>query len=353
MRVLAVVVLMFGAMPSASAVEIGEANTPASSEREIVDGNAVTTCGWPTTVLTGGCTGTLIHPKAISTAQHCGQPSQVRFSESTTGGQTVAVLGCVGTGSQDAMICELAERVDDLPVTPPLFGCELDEYLNVGQPVVMVGFGQTSFGSGGGTKLWANQTIAAVEPGRVIVGEGGVGPSPCPGDSGGPVFVQVADGSWRTIGTVLGGTTGVPCNSAADFQRIDPVVANFESARGLDITPCFDAATGQWEPGPECTGFFSGDHNGSGTWADWCTGTPAAGNSATCGPAYSDPNGADAGPGSTADAGSGSSDSDGGNGGSADGDEEGGCGCRTGGDAPGAVLLIGLAFALTVRRRQP
>lgn len=262
---------------------------PASSETPafIVGGNEVETCGWPTTVFTGGCTGTLIHPRAISTAQHCGVPRQIQFGERAGRmAQSVAVLGCVGRGSDDAMICELAEPVEDLPVTPVLLGCEVDRYMKVDQPVVIVGFGRTAFDEGGGTKLWADQTITAVEPDRVIIGDPGDGISPCPGDSGGPVFVQVEDGSWRVFGTVLGGTTGIPCNSAADFQRIDRVVANFEADRGLDITPCFDAATGAWAPTEDCTDFFSGDHTDGGGWAAWCDQAPATGASETCGPPY-------------------------------------------------------------------
>lgn len=252
----------------------------------IVNGDPVEVCGWPTTVYTGGCTATLVHPRAISTAQHCGIPSSIQFGIQAGDGPSVAVTSCVGDGSQDAMLCELAEEVTQVPVTPVLFGCEADMYLQPGQPVVMAGFGQTSFGVGGGTKLWANQTISAVEPGRVIVGEAGDGTSPCPGDSGGPVFLQVEDGSWRVFGTVLGGTTQTPCNSAADFQRIDAVVANFESQTGLDITPCFDGATGDWDPGPECGGFFTGDHTGAGSWDNWCEGIPAGGYSNSCGEPY-------------------------------------------------------------------
>lgn len=97
------------------------------------------------------------------------------------------------------------------------------------------------------------------------------------------MFVQAADGGWRVIGTVLGGTTGTPCNSAADFQRLDVVVPAFEAQTGLDITPCFDGQTGAWDPGPDCGGFFAGDHTGSGTWSDWCEGTPASGPSDECG----------------------------------------------------------------------
>jgi hypothetical protein len=347
----------------------------------------VDTCGWPTTVYSNGCTSTLLHPKAISTAQHCGQPSSIVFGESANNpGQTVSVVGCVGQGSQDAQICELAEEVTGLPVTPVLYGCEVDQYMQVGQPVVIVGFGQTAYGQGGGTKLWGDQVITAVEPGRVIIGNPGDGVSPCPGDSGGPVFVEVADGSWRVFGTVLGGTTGTPCNSAADFQRIDQVVANFEQQRGIDITPCFDGQTGAWDAGPDCGGFFAGDHQGSGTWNDWCAGTPASGYSDECGdPHGEDPDGTDTDTdsetggggtddGSGSDGGDDGSDTGGGTGDDSEGDDgsgdggdagtdgtgdgygdakedDSGCGCGVGTRAALPVLLLACLAGLRRRRR--
>lgn len=253
----------------------------------IVSGSSVEECGWPTTVFVDGCTATLIHERAISTAQHCGTPSTAMFCESMGGpSRSIPILGCVGEGSMDAQICELGEPVTQLPVTPVLFGCEIDRYMVVGQPVVIAGFGETAYGVGGGIKYWADQTITGVEPERTIIGDGGDGTSPCRGDSGGPVFLQVDDGSWRVFGTVFQGTTGLPCNSAANFQRIDLVVPHFERERGVDITPCFDGSTGAWEPGSDCGGFFAGDHTGHGGWSDWCSGTPACGYSSQCGPAY-------------------------------------------------------------------
>ncbi len=367
------------------AMSAGDMTTPPMG---IVGGSSVEVCGWPTTVSSGGCTSTLVHPRVISTAQHCGIPGQVTFGETSGGGgPTVSVVGCVGDGSDDAMLCELAEEVP-LPVTPVLFGCEMETYLQVGQDVIIAGFGQTSFGMGGGTKLWASQVITAVEPQRTIIGNAGDPTSPCPGDSGGPVFVQVTDGSWRVFGTVLGGTTGTPCNSAADFQRIDPVVPNFEAQTGIDITPCFDGATGAWDPGPDCGEFFAGDHTGAGTWADWCAGTPVGGYSDECGMPFggggddssggegeSDGDTMTSGPdpatsgsgGASGDESPGGSDDDddddddtgvGGTAGGSDagadgGGDGGGCGCTHDGQGSGSVALLVLLLGLgRVRRRR-
>ena len=263
--------------------------SPAAAE--IVGGDPVPVCGFPTVVdVDRGCTGTLVHPRVISTAQHCGKPTAVGFGQTRAGApHSVRVGRCVGTGSSDSQLCELMREVTEIPVTPVLFGCEVDRYLKVDQPVVIAGFGNTSNLSGGGTKRWANQRITTVEAKRIIVGDAGVPPSPCRGDSGGPVFTRVEDGTWRVLGTLTGGTTGIPCNSAADFKRIDAVVANFEQDTGIDITPCFDAQSGQWSPTKDCGGFFAGSDKGMGTWSNWCQNTARGGPSSICGAPFGGP----------------------------------------------------------------
>lgn len=386
-----VITIIAATLPLAPALaEAGPPPTPGTIESApdvpvVVGGVPVEACGWAPTLEREGCTASLIHPLAISTAQHCGPINAVVFTDAVGGAsQTVNVLGCVETGSQDARICELAEAVDAVPSAPVLYGCEVEQFLQVGQAVTMAGFGLTAFGNGGsyGIKRWGDQMIAAVEPGRIIVGDPGDPISPCPGDSGGPIYVQVDDGSWRTIGTVLGGTTNTPCNSAADFQRLDQVVPHFETQTGIDITPCFDGQTGAWDPSPECGGFYAGDHTSagtSGTWTDWCAGAPASGYSAQCGDPFGggdgdgdgdpgdgdgdgDPGDGDGDPDSGESSGEG--DTDGGSGGetsSADesGDEtgeagsdlEGGCACQA--DTRGSpAWLLTLPLLLGLRRRR-
>jgi hypothetical protein len=253
----------------------------------IVNGEKVGSCGWPTAVdVGGGCTGTLVHAKAITTAQHCspGPGTKINFGDRRGQKSATTIKSCYTSGSDDSAICELNDEVTGVPVTPILFGCEVENYMKVDQPVIITGYGALMSGGGGNSdKYWANQKITKVEPGRVIIGTPGDGVSPCNGDSGGPVFVKVSDGSYRVFGTVWKGTSSTPCNSGADFQRPDVLVAGFENSTGLDITPCFDGQTGAWDPSAECTGFFAGSESNPGSWDNLCEGTPASGASMECG----------------------------------------------------------------------
>ncbi len=260
-----------------------------SRTEAIVGGTPVGSCGFPTTVLVGGgCTGTLVHPRVVVTAAHCGFPSSVQFGERSGSGPTRSVecraVPGFGTGA-DVQFCVLDSPVD-LPVTPILYGCELEE-LVVGTEVVITGFGRTSFENTGsfGIQRWNYAPIRDVRTDVTLIGTPST--SACPGDSGGPVFIEMEDGSWRVFGSVSGGTTGIPCNGDGAYPRLENHVPWFEETFGIDITPCHDV-DGSWNPSAECTGFFAGDHTGGESWSDMCAGAPASGPSATCGAPYAE-----------------------------------------------------------------
>jgi len=266
----------------------------------IYGGNPTSTCEWPSAVFLGGCTGTLVHPEVVIYAAHCGanvdwawfgeNSNQQQGTYVTTEFCSVYPGGTPGYGN-DFAVCKLSEPVTDVPIVPPLMGCETD-VLQPGLETWLVGFGNTDTGDFG-TKYEVAVELQYIENDEAFLGGGGL--APCYGDSGGPAYVRLPaeldpEQSWRVFGIT---SWGGECGGGGFYSMMHNGMAWFESETGVDITPCHDA-DGTWNPGPDCHSFPIDPGTGVGAWPA-CGAGPLSGAGATCGEGGPDPSGDDSG----------------------------------------------------------
>ena len=272
--------------------------TPAPAE--IFGGEATETCAWPSEVSLGSCSATLIHPQVIIYAAHCGEGyNSVRFGETANSpGRIEGIQFCKtnpGYGNApgtDYAYCVLSEPVFDVPIIPPVMGCEVDELLVPGAEVVLVGHGEADAGPGYGQKREAWTTLVQIRNNEALLGGDGI--DPCSGDSGGPAFIRAKDGSWRAFGIVSYGP--IPCGGGSWYSmmhRAMPWIEGELAQYGVDLTPCHDA-DGAWNPSEACQGFPFDSHQSLGAWPDTCgMGGEVSGPSTACGPAFDAPDDGD------------------------------------------------------------
>ena len=273
---------------------------PQPPPQHIVGGTDCTTCEFPASVWIGSaggfnCTASLVHPRVLITAAHClGGISQAGFGETAwSPAMTVAVERCQGHSWYDLGYCVLAEDAPPVDMVPVIMGCEVDE-LTPGTPIYLAGFGQSdeASGSGGGTKRWTTNTVDYISYDAGSIYLNGDGTGSCYGDSGGPAYVQLSDGTWRVIAAVQGPHPNAPplgCGHGGTYTLIHSEMDWIESGSGYDITPCFDA-DGTWNPDERCDGFPTQLQGFAGTWGALCEGSELSGPGATCGdPIYEPP----------------------------------------------------------------
>lgn len=193
----------------------------------------------------------------------------------------------------DFAYCILRQAPNVQPI-PIAMHCEVEQFLAEGTPVTAVGFGWGSDQMGAhesGIKRSSTSVLPLpLGAGEVTfhISQGWSPGSPTEGDSGGPLFVALPDGTWRAIGVAI--TTFVeyvPPWRHVGWMLTDPNVVQVE------ILPCH-TPQGEWAPSAGCGGFPMSPGSPSGSWGRGpraCFDPEVGGLSQTCGP----PGGGDSG----------------------------------------------------------
>jgi len=239
---------------------------PTAAPQPIIGGDPVDLSQWPSVVAIIGldeglgsstvnlCTGVLLDKQTALTAAHC-------LDEADSFDQILVIFGdtiyttdenrrttatqygvhpdyCLGEEGCDQDVFDFGYVVLDQPVMgidpiPPLVDQEeWDELMTVDHEVLLVGFGATrdvetddedepptplSMDEVGG-KRSVTTVVSGLSDAGLELYAGDEGRDTCFGDSGGPVFAQLASGEWRLVGITSRGVS--PCGTGRGIYGV-------------------------------------------------------------------------------------------------------------------------------------
>jgi hypothetical protein len=206
-----------------------------------------------------GCSGTLIAPRWVLSADHCRLNPGVRFcmgEQPDDPNICLTVVRVIAHPQNDLALAELeTDAVVEVPGLQPIpIMTDRMDASWLGRLAEAAGYGQTEDGTLG-TRYFVTEPIVDLN-GSFLTVDGDGSSGLCRGDSGGPVMVIAPDATVRVAGALYGGDAS--CVGRDSYTRTDlarewietytgPTVAQPGSCGSIDaVGACFSADTALW-----------------------------------------------------------------------------------------------------------